>query len=65
MDTKSVIVLSMIDASMPTEPMRLRIKGHKNRLTIHCPLIVKTYNNGMKGTNLMNQLKASYEVDRR
>ena len=25
--------------------------------------MVKTYNNGMKGTNLMDQLKASYEVD--
>ena len=37
-------------------------KGTK-RKAIECPLMVKTYNNGMKGTNLMDQLKASYEVD--
>ena len=65
MDTKGVIVLSTIDSSMPVVPVRRRLKGQKEKVTIQCPLMVKTCNNGMKGTDLMDQLKTSYEVDRR
>ena len=65
MNTKGVIVLSTIDFSMPVVPGRRRLKEQKEKVTIECPLMVKTYNNGMKRTDFMDQLKASYEVDRR
>ena len=63
MDTEGVIVLSTIDSSTPVVPVRRRVKGQNEKVTAECPLMVKTYNNGMKGTDLMDQLKASYEVD--
>ena len=65
MDTKSVIVLSPIDSFMPVVPLRRREKGQKGKITIECFLILKTYNNGMKGTDLIHQLKASHQIDRR
>ena len=65
MDTKGVIVLSAIDFSMPVVPVQRRIKEQKENLTMECPLIVKTYNNSIKGTDLINQQKTSNEVDRR
>ena len=65
MDTKGVIVLSPIDSFMPVVPVRRRVKGQKEKITIQCSLIVKTYNNGMKGTDLIDQLKASHQIDRR
>ena len=30
---------------------------------MQCPLIEKTYNNGMKGIDLMDQLRISYKLD--
>ena len=63
MDTKGVIVLSTIDSSMPVVPVRRRLKGPKGKVTVEYPLKVKTYNNRTKDTDLMDQLKASYEVD--
>ena len=65
MDTKGVIVLSTIDSSMPVVPVRRRLKGQKEKITIECPLMVKIFNSDMKGTDLMDQRKACYEVDRR
>ena len=65
MDTKGVIVLSTINSSMPVVPVRQRLKGKKEKVTVKCPFMIKTYNNGIKGTDLMDQLKASYDVDRR
>ena len=35
----------------------------KGNYTVQCALMVKTHNNGMKGTDLMDQLQASYESD--
>ena len=65
MDTKGVIVLSTINSSMPVVPVRQKVKGQKEKVIIECPLMVKTYNNAMKGTDLIDQPKASYEVDSR
>ena len=42
MDTKGVIVLSTIDFFMPVVPVRRRVKGLKGKVTLKCPLNVKT-----------------------
>ena len=65
MDTKGVVLLSTIDSCVPTVTVKRRVKGQKEKFTAPCPIIVKAYNQGMKGTDVMDQLKVTYEVDRR
>ena len=65
MDTKGVVLLSTIDSCVPTVNVKRRVKGQKEKVTVPCPIIVKAYSQGMKGTDVMDQLKVTYEVDRR
>ena len=50
---------------MPTVNLKRRVKGQKEKVTVPCPVIVKAYNQGMKGTDVADQLKVTYEIDRR
>ena len=65
MDTKGVVLLSTIDSCVPTVNVKRRVKGQKEKVTVPCPVIVKAYNQGMKGTDVVDQLKVTYEIDRR
>ena len=65
MDTKGVVLLSTIDSCVPTVNVKRRVNGQKGKVTVPCLIIVKAYNQGIKGTNAKNQLKVTYEIDRR
>ena len=65
MNIKGVVLLSTIDSCVPTVNVKRRVKGPKEKVTVPCPVIVKAYNQGMKGTDVVDQLKETYEIDRR
>ena len=60
MDTKGVIPLSTIDSCVPTVNVKRRVKGQKEKVRVPCPIM-----QGMKGTDVMDQLKVTYEIDQR
>ena len=62
---KGVVLLSTIDSFVPTVNVKRRVKGQKEKVTVPCSVIVKAYNQGMKRTDVMDQLKVTYEIDRR
>ena len=55
MDTKGVVLLSTIESCVPTVNVKRRFKGQKEKVTVPYPVIVKAYNQGMKGTDVMDQ----------
>ena len=63
MDTKGVILLSTIDSCVPTVNVKRRVKGQKEKVTVPYPITVKVYNQEMKGTDVMDQFKVTYEID--
>ena len=65
MDIKGVVLLSPIDSCVSTVNVKRRVKGQKEKVTVPCPVIVKAYNQGMKGTDVADQLKVTYEIGRR
>ena len=65
MDTKDVVLLSTIDSCVPKVNVKRRVKGQKKEVTVPCLIIVKVYNQGIKATDVMNQLKVTYEIDRK
>ena len=65
MDTKGVVLLSTIESCVPTVNVKRWFKRQKEKVTVPCSIIVKAYNQGMKGTDVMDQLKVTYEIDRK
>ena len=65
MDTKGVVLLSTIDSCVPTVNVKRRVKGQKEKVRVPRRIIVKAFNQGMKGTDVMDQLRVTYEIDRR
>ena len=63
MDAKGVALLFIIDSCVPTMKVKRQVKGQKEKVTVPYPIIVKVYNQGMKGTDVMDQLKETYEID--
>ena len=55
MDTKGVVLLSTIESCVPTVNVKRRFKGQKEKVTVPYPVIVKAYNQGMKGTDVVDQ----------
>ena len=65
MDGQGVVLLStIIDSCVPRVNVKQRVKGQKEKVTVPYPVIVKAYNQGMKGTDAGDQLKVTYEIDR-
>ena len=47
-----------------TLSVQSREKGSINKSTVPCPKVVKLYNSGMGGVDLMDQRNAAYRLDR-
>ena len=64
MDNWSVLLLSTAIEGMDNVlSVQRREKGSTTKPTIPCSTVVKLYNNGMDGVNLMDQRTAAYQLD--
>ena len=64
MDNKAVYLLSTITSSNEIT-VRRRQKGQKEKVNVSCPAMIRDYNNGMNGTDVMDQRTKPYAFDRR
>ena len=65
MDNKSVILLSNYFNPKETQQIERRVKGSKDEVKVTCPSVIQEYNQFMRGVDLSDQMKVTYEVDRR
>ena len=66
MDNRSVLLLSSaLEGLNDILSVQKREKGSKTKSFVPCPKIVKLYNIGMGGVDLMGQRAAAYHLDRR
>ena len=65
MDNKPVLLLSNCHDSRVAQQIERRVKGSKEKLKISCPALIHDYNQYMGGVNLADQMKVSYQLDRR
>ena len=65
MDNKSVILLSNYFNPKETQQIERRVKGSKDKVKVTCPPVIQEYNQFMGGVDLSDQMKVTYEVDRR
>ena len=65
MDNKSVIFLSNCFNPKETQQIERRVKGSKDKIKVTCPSVIQEYNQFMGGADLSDQMKVTYEVDRR
>ena len=65
MGNKSVILLSNYFNPKETQQIERRVKGSKNKVKVTCPSVIQEYNQFMGGVDLSDQMKVTYEVDRR
>ena len=65
MDNKSVILLSNYLNPTETQQIDRRVKGSPDKVKVACPTVIHEYNQFMGGVDLSDQMKVTYEVDRR
>ena len=65
MDNKSVILLSNDFNPKETQQIERRVIGSKDKVKLTCPSVIQEYNQFMGGVDLSDQMKVTYEVDRR
>ena len=65
MDNKSVILLSNYFNPKETQQIERRVKRSKDKVKVTCPSVIQEYNQFMGGVDLSDQMKVTYEVDRR
>ena len=65
MDNKSVVLLSNYFNPEDTQQIERRGKGSKDKVKVTCPSVFQEYNQSMGGVDLRDQMKVTYEVDRR
>ena len=65
MDNKSVILLSNYHDPKSVRDIDRQVKGSKEKVKISCPTVIHEYNQHMGGVDLCDQMKVSYQVDRR
>ena len=63
MDNKSVVLLSNYFNPKETQQIERRVKGSKDKVL--CPSVIQAYNQFMGGVDLSDEMKVTYEVDRR
>ena len=64
MDSKSVILLSHYFKPKEMKQIERRVKGSKDKVKITCPSVIQEYNQFMGVSDLSDQMKVTYEVDR-
>ena len=65
-DNKAVLLLSTnVEGMDSCSNVLRRMKGSANKIPINCPNLVKLYNNGMGGVDIMDQKTAAYRLDRK
>ena len=65
MDNKSVILLSNYFNPKETQQIERRVKSSNDKVKVTCPSVIQEYNQFMGGVDLSDQMKVTYEVDRR
>ena len=50
---------------MPKAQVKRREKGQRKKIATPCPLIVQIWKSGIKQTDLMDQLKVTYQIEQR
>ena len=65
MDNKSAILLSNYFNLKETQQIECRVKGSKDKVKVTCPSVIQENNQSMGGVELSDQMKVTYEVDRR
>jgi len=65
-DNKAVLLLgSSVDGIDGSSNVLRRMKGSATKTPVPCPYIIKLYNKGMGGVDLMDKKTAAYRLDRR
>lgn len=65
-DRRSVVMLfSNVDGMTTTSTVPRRQKGSTTKLQVTCPDVIKMYNKGMGGVDLIDQRSAAYHLDRK
>ena len=65
MDNRSVLLLSSsLEEMNDVLSVQRKEKGSKTKSLVSCPKVVKLYNSGMGGVDLMDQRTAAYRLDR-
>ena len=65
MDNKPVILLSNYYDPRVVKNIERRVKGLKDKVKVSCPTVIYEYNQFMGGVDLCDQMKVSYQVDRK
>ena len=66
MDNRSVLLLSpALEGMNDILSVQRREKGSKTKFSVPCPKVVKIYNSGMGGVDLMDQRTVAYRLDRK
>ncbi|KAH7974905.1 hypothetical protein HPB49_021154 [Dermacentor silvarum] len=65
MDNRAVVFLSNFISPVENVHVQRRCAGNKQKMDVHCPLVLEKYNKFICGVDLMDQKKVTYEVDRR
>ena len=60
-----VLVGSNIDGPDDSSSVQRREKGNSSKTSFPCPQLVKSYNKGMGGADLLDQLTFTYRLDRK
>ena len=64
-DNRLVLLLpSALERMNDILSVQRKEKGSKTKLLVPCPKVVKLYNSGMGGVDLMDQRNAAYRLDR-
>ena len=65
-DNRGVLLLSAnVDGVDDISSVQRRVKKQASKITLPCPQLVKSYNAGMGGVDLLDQRTASYRLDRK
>ena len=65
-DRRSVLMLfSNIEGMSTTSTVLRRQKGSASKIKVPCPDVIKMYNQGMGGVDLIDQRTAAYHLDRK
>ena len=65
MDNKPVLLLSNCHDPRVAQQIERKVKGSKEKLKISCPALIHNYTQYMGGVDLADQMKVSYQLDRR